>query len=265
MTSQGISIIIPCFNAGSLIIDAIQSILLQPTKLPFEIIVINDGSTDSKTLEALEEMSSFYEVKVIHLENNSGAQYARNVGLKAACFDYIFMMDADDCLNTDATVLSQGCYFDNAVSILESDPDVAFVHCRVSYFGFSEGDYHRLSTLTVEQVVSKYHVPTFIIYRKQDAYRAGLYLEIIDKWQDWTFAIALLNSRLNAGMESTLKYLDQPYYLYRQHNQTERISQRSVSEKSMCLLTIKQYPKIFQQYYPKATSKEVVDQLLRER
>ena len=48
-------------------------------------------------------------------------------------------------------------------------------------------------------VLEKYHVQTNIVYRKQDAFNAGLYNESIKKWQDWSFAIAILNSRFLLG------------------------------------------------------------------
>ena len=50
---HGLSVVIPCFNAGALVIDAVRSVLAQQLALPYEILVINDGSTDPVTLESL--------------------------------------------------------------------------------------------------------------------------------------------------------------------------------------------------------------------
>ncbi len=86
-----ISIIIPAFNAENYIKDALDSIISQSFN-DYEIIVVNDGSSDKTT-----EIVKKYPVKIID-QINSGASVARNNGLKAARGEYVFFMDADDSL-----------------------------------------------------------------------------------------------------------------------------------------------------------------------
>ncbi len=89
-----VSVTIPCFNAVSTISETLNSILAQTYK-NIEIIVVNDGSTDS-TLEVLRQYSSC--VKVIN-QNNKGLAASRNVACRAANGKYIALLDADDlCL-----------------------------------------------------------------------------------------------------------------------------------------------------------------------
>ncbi|TCS95890.1 glycosyltransferase family 2 protein [Hazenella coriacea] len=101
MNNRGISIIIPCFQAGRYILDAVNSIRKQPFRCEYEYIVVDDGSNDEETNEALREIESSKDGKVIRLANNQGAQFARNEGLRVAKYDYILSIDADDCLNKD--------------------------------------------------------------------------------------------------------------------------------------------------------------------
>lgn len=87
-----ISVIIPTYNTEQYIKECINSILNQ-TYQNFEIIVINDGSTDN-TLEVLNKIQD-ERIKVITIEN-SGQGVARNMALKEATGDYIAFIDSDD-------------------------------------------------------------------------------------------------------------------------------------------------------------------------
>src|SRR5215475_1000610 len=88
-----VSVVIPCFNQADFIDDAIQSVLVQ-TYQDFEIIIVNDGSTDSKTASFLESYSS-PRVKVVHT-HNQGVACARNHGINQADGIFILPLDADD-------------------------------------------------------------------------------------------------------------------------------------------------------------------------
>lgn len=91
-----ISIIIPCYNTGSFIIDCLQSLQVQ-TFQDFEVVVINDGSTDSsqQLLEKFQKDHPQFPL-VLHRQKNLGVSEARNKGLKLAKGDYISFVDADD-------------------------------------------------------------------------------------------------------------------------------------------------------------------------
>ncbi|MDO4725890.1 MAG: glycosyltransferase family 2 protein [Porphyromonadaceae bacterium] len=86
------SIIIPLYNKASYIKKAINSVLAQ-TFNEFEVIVINDGSTDNSLEEASQIVDS--RLKIITQEN-SGVSIARNNGVKQAKYPYICFLDADD-------------------------------------------------------------------------------------------------------------------------------------------------------------------------
>ncbi len=110
------SIIIPVYNVEKWLRECLDSIVIQ-TASDFEVILINDGSTDS-SLEILKEYGKKYPFFHIYTKKNGGLSSARNVGIHHAQGEYIYFLDSDDKL-----------YDENCVSFLlselqESDLDV---------------------------------------------------------------------------------------------------------------------------------------------
>lgn len=99
MDSLQYSIIIPVYNAERTVVQTVESVLNQ-TVGGYEIILVNDGSTDSswKILNELEE--KYKEVKVIH-QDNQGPNYGRYTGIKNANGTYLMFLDADDLWDVD--------------------------------------------------------------------------------------------------------------------------------------------------------------------
>lgn len=92
-----ISVIIPLYNKGYSIQRCIDSVLLQ-TDEPFEVIVVNDGSTDNSLNIVQKKYRSEIEkgfIKVINQENK-GVSAARNKGIESCSSEYICLLDADD-------------------------------------------------------------------------------------------------------------------------------------------------------------------------
>jgi len=89
--SRGVSLIIPCYNGAAFIGEAIDSALGQSIR-PDEIIVVDDGSTDSTA----EVIASFGSAVAYIYQDNQGEPAARNRGLAEAKAEYIAFLDADD-------------------------------------------------------------------------------------------------------------------------------------------------------------------------
>ena len=91
------SIIIPVFNKQQFIYKTIQSVLNQ-TIADFEILIINDGSTDNSEFEILK----FNDFRIRYFnQKNNGVSKARNMGIRNAKGQYICFLDADDLWNSD--------------------------------------------------------------------------------------------------------------------------------------------------------------------
>ncbi len=101
MKDDKISIIIPAYNSQDFIKRCIDSVISQ-TYSNYEIIVVNDGSTDKteEILKDLKEKNYLANMKIITVPNG-GVGKARNIGIKEASGSYIFFIDSDDYLEKE--------------------------------------------------------------------------------------------------------------------------------------------------------------------
>lgn len=95
-----ISTIIPVYNQEKHIEKALNSVINQTFK-PYEIIIINDTSTDKTQEKCKEFKMSYNNIKIIDLKENQGVSNARNIGIDNATGDYIHFMDSDDVIEKD--------------------------------------------------------------------------------------------------------------------------------------------------------------------
>lgn len=89
-----LSVIIPTYNVESYVVNCIQSVLQQKVSFPFEVIVVNDGSTDA-TAQLVETFRGDARVTVIH-QKNQGLSAARNTGIAVSKGQYLCFVDSDD-------------------------------------------------------------------------------------------------------------------------------------------------------------------------
>jgi glycosyltransferase involved in cell wall biosynthesis len=119
-----LSIIIPCFNDGQFIKEALASVEVCKDSI-YEVIIVNDGSTDPFTCKVLKELknSGYQTIE----QTNQGLAAARNKGIKAARGEYILPLDSDNRIHPD--------YIYKGIEILDRFPDVAVVYGDVERFG----------------------------------------------------------------------------------------------------------------------------------
>lgn len=106
MMGEKISVIVPVYNVEAYLERCVESIL-QQTYAHFELILINDGSTDSSG-QICDHLASQYEnIKVHHIEN-AGVSNARNMGIQLATGSWVTFIDSDDFVTQDylATLVS---------------------------------------------------------------------------------------------------------------------------------------------------------------
>lgn len=100
MLQAKISVVVPVYNAGEYLAPCIESILSQTMK-EFELILVDDGSTDQSPCICTQYEKRDTRIKVIH-KNNEGANKTRWRGVQEATADWITFCDADDTLTNDA-------------------------------------------------------------------------------------------------------------------------------------------------------------------
>ncbi len=133
-----VSFVVPCYNYGHFLRDCLESILNQEGGFDFEIIAVNDGSTDStaEVLHAYREKG----VKVIDRQENRGHVYTVNEGLKSACGKYVSRIDPDDRLHRKFLI--------KTVPILMNSPEVGLVYGNVNLID-SQGEVTKKSAMCV--------------------------------------------------------------------------------------------------------------------
>jgi glycosyltransferase involved in cell wall biosynthesis len=103
MTPPQVSVIMPVFNTGAYLREAAASVLEQQAlpgqPLPaFELVLVDDGSTDPATLEILHGLQDRPGVRLLRNARSKGAAGARNTGIEAAAGEWISFLDSDDLL-----------------------------------------------------------------------------------------------------------------------------------------------------------------------
>lgn len=119
-----VSVIIPTFNYGHLIVDTIDSIKRQ-THANWEIIIVDDGSKDNTELVVNTYVATDSRIRFFK-QHNAGPSAARNLALAEATGDFIQFLDADDLLEPRK--------FEQQLALFQQKPTTDIVYSRVRYF-----------------------------------------------------------------------------------------------------------------------------------
>ena len=170
---ERVSVIMPCYNDGQYIEEALYSLRAQ-TYLNWELIVIDDGSDEPETLRVLEQLEEMPYVRLLHT-NHVRPAGARNAGIRAARGTYILPLDADDTI--------EPTYMEKAVRILNDNPSVGVVYCRADLFGEQSGPWY-LPDYSLRAMLQDNIVFVTSMFRREDWERVGGF-----------------NTNMHAGME----------------------------------------------------------------
>lgn len=193
-----VSVITPCYNDGKYILETVRSVE-KSTYSNIEHIIINDGSTDTYTLEVLGKINN-PRVKILHSENQ-GVCNARNAAIKQSSGKYILPLDGDDLISTE--------YISKAVAQLEADENVKVVTCNYRLFGKINKSI-KIESYSMEKLLGHnlYVVSSF--FRRTDFDKVGGFnINMIKGLEDWDFWIAILK------LEGRVVVLEGDHFLYR--------------------------------------------------
>ena len=93
-----VSVIVPCYNAARFLPGCIESLASQKAACSYEVLLVDDGSTDG-SFELIEEAAKMHEGFVCVHQQNQGAAAARNTGMRMARGEYLLFVDADDVVS----------------------------------------------------------------------------------------------------------------------------------------------------------------------
>lgn len=179
-----VSIIIPCYNHGQYIREALDSVEKVSDKSLYEVIIVNDGSKDQYTIEMMDKLAA----EGYHVINqvNQGLGRTRNNGIKLAKGDYILPLDSDNRIRPE--------YIYESIKILDTHPEIAVVYGDAQFFG-DKDKRHVVGEFNLQNMMIENRIDACAVYRKSVWEAVGGYDEKMpimgyedwDMWMNMTF------------------------------------------------------------------------------
>lgn len=172
-----ISIVIPCYNSSTTIVEAMDSVVRECVTNPYlwELIVVDDGSTDD-SVEIVDNYinSSVHKERLtLTKQSNGGAAVARNTGIRACQGEFIAFNDSDDRWLPGKLHLQ--------MEYMNQHPETSLLGCAYGADNFQKGSLVRLEYATqiniIAQISKNYFSPPTVILRKSALEKSGLFNE----------------------------------------------------------------------------------------
>jgi len=211
-----ISVLLPAYNCERYIVETLESLRHQTYK-DFEVLIINDGSTD-QTEKLVQDYITDHgdiDIRIIRNEKNSGISFSLNHGIRKASGQFIARMDSDDICLPDR--------FESQLKFLEENEDIDFVGTGYKTFGkgFSRKNIHPETDLEIKTALifdSAFAHPTMMM-RRDSILKNGLFydssFDSAEDYELWTRSAkccnfhnlqkTLLNYRVHHQQISTSK------------------------------------------------------------
>jgi glycosyltransferase involved in cell wall biosynthesis len=216
-----VSIVIPCYNHGEYLQEALDSINIDNINYPVEIIIVDDGSSDHATIQKLESLKQL-NYTIIHQENG-GPGKARNTGINIAVGKFILPLDADNKIKPN--------YINKAVPILEKN-QADIVYAVPEFFGDTSNKKRQFKVRPFDDLglVTGNCADACAIFRKEVWIKNGGYDEAMPYFgfEDWEFWI-------NASKNNfTFHFIKEKLFFYRIDNNS-MISQFNNAERNVLM------------------------------
>ena len=257
-----VSIIIPCYNHGQYIREALDSVEKVADKNLYEIIIVNDGSKDVYTIEMMDKLAA----EGYHVINqaNQGLGRTRNNGIRAAKGDYILPLDSDNRIRPE--------YIYESIKILDAHPEIAMVYGDAEFFG-DKSKRHVVGEFNLQNMMVENQIDACAVYRRSVWEAVGGYDEKMpimgyedwDMWLNMTFkhykfryvteilfdyrvlGNSMLRSVSSSNKKLLYKYMDEKYkgYLNMDHLNQElmKICKRN-KKVSLKLVAVLYFPRL---------------------
>jgi glycosyltransferase involved in cell wall biosynthesis len=173
-----VSIVIPCFNHGAMLREALASLEEVRNENLLEVIIVDDGSFDAETIRILKEVAEAG-YKVVS-QPNGGLGAARNAGIRGAKGEFILPLDSDNRLRR--------VYLEQGVSLLKENPSLGVIYADAEYFGEKTGRW-QVQEFDLLSLIRMNFIDACALYRKALWEGVGGYDEQMP-WmglEDWDF------------------------------------------------------------------------------
>ena len=178
-----LSIIIPCYNQGEFLLDALSSVqaCLDPV---YEVIIVNDGSNDPLTINLFSYLKE-QEYTILD-QQNQGLSSARNNGIAKASGRYILPLDADNKIRPD--------YILKSIEILDHHPEIGVVYGKPEWFGGLERSWEMPEKFDPNQLILGNYIDACAVYRRSlwedcGGYDANMPVAALEDWDFWLSAV----------------------------------------------------------------------------
>lgn len=249
---QKVSVIMPCYNKGEYVEEAVKSVLEQ-TYGNIEIVIVNDGSSDNSS-EVIKSLADKYKhILFFDEKENRGVVWARNFAVEASTGEFILPLDADDTI--DST------FVEKAVKILEKNQKM-IVSCR-NVFDKDLSDEKGL--IDTKKIVCGDEI--FVctsMFRKSDFEEVGGYKECMNNigCEDWELFLNFINH----GYQ--FYKINEKLFNYRRNTNKSRTSTQLANQLKLKKKFIELYPNLFlseQNIDTLFASPEYIHQLQKKR
>lgn len=235
----GVSIIMPIYNAELFIDTTIKSILCQ-TFANFELILVDDGSTDNSLERCFFYARKDQRVKV-YIEKNSGPGIARNVGIDNAKMSYLTFIDSDDYVVPN--------YLESLVKYGKEGYDLVLSgYYHIEYEKICKGDFHSYNSKSIyddvtasnfkelsEKFIKLDHIPSALASACMKLFKTNVILENNIRFGNYLGGEDELFTYQYICKVNSIKRLNWAGYYYIKYNEANRVS---LSSSHTCVVTL---------------------------
>ena len=176
-----LTIVVPCFNKGDLVLQSVASIEAAVQKMSYEIIIVDDESSDKTTLAALESLKKRSNIQVIR-QKNAGLSGARNTGIKHSKGEHVFFLDNDDLISDN--------FFELTVRTLQEHQEAAYTYPDTVFFGERES-LREAQAFDDQKLRINNYIPSACVFRGE-VIRSQQYDTNFPALEDWDMLLTLL-------------------------------------------------------------------------
>eukprot|EP00703_Trepomonas_sp_PC1_P003803 JAP92803.1 Glycosyl transferase family 2 protein [Trepomonas sp. PC1] len=148
-----VSVVVPVFNTGKFIEKCLKSLITQ-TFDNFEVVIVNDATTDNAIELAEKLISGNPKFRIVHNKKNRGLLFARTHGIISANGRFVFNLDSDDELNNDNVLKDIYNFW------LENKPDV--VHVNAKYMAYGNEQHYGFSSVQRTDIIYQPQVTSYL-------------------------------------------------------------------------------------------------------
>lgn len=248
-----VSVIMPCFNDGAYIEEAVASIRAQ-TYPNIELVIIDDGSDEPETKAVLEKLESSGAV-LLHT-NRLRPAGARNAGIAAATGEYILPVDADDFIAPN--------YIEKAVKIMDDNDNIGVVYCHADLFGEQSGPWE-LPDYSLEKMLLDNIIFVSAMFRREDWCKVGGYRTTMKHgMEDYDFWLSILE------LDRSVHQLPEVLFHYRIKpvSRTTRFQEDPAVVQQTYRMIYNQHPVLYEKYkdlYAMVLRDALIEQLFLNR